>query len=64
MGLTFFEDLCQLSKFFAVRENIELRGFEGCEHQIEAICFKGIQIILSTFEGNDSKTFSLLDSKL
>lgn len=31
---------------------------------IEDIYFKAIQIILSNFEGNEQKTFVILDSKL
>lgn len=64
MTLSFFEDVCALQSTFSKPENVSLKGFDGRENLIEDIYFKAIQIILSNFEGNEQKTFVILDSKL
>jgi len=66
MSLTFFEDLCQMETFFTKDNcaNISKRGFENDVQPLNDIYFKSIEIILSNFEGNDSKTFDAVDSKL
>lgn len=65
MFSTFFEDLCQLKNTFTNTPNIyEDRGFKGDKSHVEKIYEKSLKIILSNFEGNDQKTFELLDSKL
>ena len=65
MRSTFFEDLCAMEDRFSKEENLRERDIK--EEGINALANiyqKSVKIILSSFEGDDNDTFTLLDDKL